>query len=128
MCNGSHRPAECKGKQKRTENKDIRRCGSALSAASDLKRTITKLCSVRKVNVGKITALLDQIFVTNSARADARRVKKRKDEEEAEMRKIQKKGAKFNKNVEEPLAATVGDLLAHLKAMGNAVDVSKEYL
>jgi hypothetical protein len=83
---------------------------------------------VRKVNVGKVTALLDQIFVTNSARADARRVKKRKEEEEAETRKIQKKGVKFNKNMEEPLAATVGDLLAHMKAMDNAVGVSKEYL
>jgi hypothetical protein len=68
------------------------------------------------------------IFVTNSARADARRVKKRKEEEEAETRKIQKKGVKFNKNMEEPLAATVGDLLAHMKAMDNAVGVSKEYL
>jgi hypothetical protein len=37
MYNGSHRPAESKGKQKRTENKDIRSCGSALSAASDFK-------------------------------------------------------------------------------------------
>jgi hypothetical protein len=128
MCNGLHRPVESKGKQKRTENKDIRRCGSALSAASDLKRTITKLCSVRKVNVGKVTALLDQIFVTNSARADARRVKKRKDEEESETRKNLKKGIKFNKNMEEPLAATIGDLLAYMKAMNNAVGVSRDYL
>ena len=83
---------------------------------------------MRKVNVGKVTALLDEIFVTNSARADARRVKKRKDEEEAETRKNQKKGIKFNKNMEEPLAATIGDLLANMKAMNNAVGVSRDYL
>jgi hypothetical protein len=89
---------------------------------------ITKLCSVRKVNIGKVTAKLDEIYETNSARAKARRETKRKEEEEAETRKIQEKGIKFKKNMEEPLAATVGNLLAHLNAMENAVGVSKEYL
>jgi hypothetical protein len=86
------------------------------------------LCSVRKVNVGKVTAKLDAIFVTNLARQDERREQKRINEEEAEKRKMQKKGAKFNKNMEEPLAPTIGDLVAHLKAMDNAVGVSKDYL
>ena len=128
MCNGSHRPAESLGKQKRTQNKDIRQCGVALSAAAELQVAITKLCSVRKVNIGKVTDKLDQIFVTNSARADARRETKRKEEEEAETRKIKRKGEKFNKNMEEPLAATIGDLLAHMNVMENAVGVSKDYL
>jgi hypothetical protein len=128
MSNGSHRPAECKGKQKRTENKDTRQCGVALTAASDLQKAITNLCGVRKVNIGKVTAKLDAIFLTNSARADARRETKRKEEEEAEMRKIHKKGVKFNKFMEEPLAATIGDLVAHMNAMDNAIGVSKEYL
>ncbi len=35
---------------------------------------------------------------------------------------------KFNTAMEEPLAQTVGSLLAHLQAMGNAVGVSKDYL
>ncbi len=30
--------------------------------------------------------------------------------------------------MEEPLAGTIGDLLAHLQAMDNAVGVSKDYL
>lgn len=128
MCSGSHRPAESTGKQKRTENKDIRQCGVALSAAPELQIAITKLCSVRKVNIGKVTDKLDQIFVTNAARADARRETKRKEEEEAETRKIRRKGEKFNKNMEEPLASTIGDLLAKMNAMGNAVGVTKEYL
>ncbi len=55
---------------------------------------------------------LDQIFVTISARADARRETKRKEEEEAETRKIRRKGEKFNKNMEEPLSAMIGDLLS----------------
>jgi hypothetical protein len=38
---------------------------------------------------------------------------------------MQKKGIKFNKNMEEPLASTIGDLLAHMKAMDNAVGVSR---
>ncbi len=84
---------------------------------------------MRKViNIGKVTDKLDQIFVANSARADARRETKREEEEEAETRKIKRKGEKFNKNMEEPLAATIGDLLAHMNAMENAVGVSKEYL
>ena len=128
MCTGSHRPAEAKGKQKRTENKNVRHSGSALQAACALQIAITKLCSVRKVNIGRVTAKLDAVFVTNSSRAAALRERKRKEEEEAETRKIQKKGIKFNKNMEEPLAATIGDLLAHMKAMNNAVGVSKEYL
>jgi hypothetical protein len=80
------------------------------------------------VNVGKVTARLDEIFATNIARQGERREQKRLNEEEAEKRKMQRKGAKFNKNMEEPLAATIGDLLAHLKAMDNAVGVSKDYL
>ena len=47
---------------------------------------------------------------------------------DAETRKIRRKGEKFNKNMEEPLAATIGDLLAQMNAMGNAVGVTKEYL
>ncbi len=39
-----------------------------------------------------------------------------------------KKLLKFNNALEEPLATSIGDLLAHLKAMGNAVEVSKDYL
>ncbi len=34
----------------------------------------------------------------------------------------------LTKNMEEPLAATVGDLLAHMNVMENAVGVSKDYL
>ena len=128
MCNGSHRPAESQGKQKRTEHKQTRQCGSALSAESELQVVVTKLCSVKKVKVGKVTAKLDAIFTTNTTRADARRAKKKEDEIAAETRRIQKKGIKFNLNVEEPLAATIGDLLAHMKAMDNAVGVSKDYL
>lgn len=128
MCNGSHRPAESKGKQKRTENKETRQCGSALSAEPELKTAVTKLCSVKKINVGKVTAKLDAIFITNSTRADARRESKKAEEIAAETRRLQKKGVKFNKNMEEPLAASIGDLLAYLKAMDNAVGVSKDYL
>jgi hypothetical protein len=99
-----------------------------LSAESELQVVVTKLCSVKKVKVGKVTAKLDAIFTTNTTRADARRAKKKEDEIAAETRRIQKKGIKFNLNVEEPLAATIGDLLAHMKAMDNAVGVSKDYL
>ena len=128
MCTGSHRPAESKGKQCRTQDKERRQCGTALLATSELQKAITKLCSVRKVNVGKVTAKLGEVFVTNLRRQDDRRQQKRIDEEEAEKRKMQKKGVKFNKNMEEPLAPTIGDLQAHLKAMDNAVGVSKDYL
>jgi hypothetical protein len=128
MCNGSHRPAESKGKQRRTENKEIRQCGSALSTAPELQSVVTTLCSVKKVNVGKVTAKLDAIFVTNVTRAAERRENKKEEEIAAETRRIQKKGVKFNKNMEEPLACSIGDLMAHLKAMGNAVGVSKDYL
>ena len=128
MCTGSHRPADSRGKQSRTQGKERRQCGTALLATSDLQNAITKLCSVRKVNVGKVTAKLDEVFVTNLARQDTRRQQKRKDEEEAEKRKMQKKGVKFNKNMEEPLAPTIGDLLAHMKSMANAVGVCKDYL
>jgi hypothetical protein len=47
---------------------------------------------------------------------------------ESATRKIAKKAVKFNNALEKPLAATVGDMLAHLKAMGNGVGVSKDYL
>ncbi len=83
---------------------------------------------MRKVNVGQVTAKLDLVFLTNTRRADALRESKRLEEQEAETRKIQKKGGKFNKNMEEPLAGTIGDLLAHMTAMNNAVGVSKDYL
>ena len=128
MCNGSHRPAESKGKQARTSNKACRSNGNAFNAGRELREAITTLCSVKRVNVGKVTAKLDAIFVTNTARAEARRETKRIEEEESATRKIAKKAVKFNNALEEPLAATVGDMLAHLKAMGNGVGVSKDYL
>ncbi len=128
MCNDSHRPTSSQGKQGRTANKQGRSNGTALSAAPDLQRAITTLCSVKRVNVGKVTAKLDAIFATNTARADARRETKRKEEEEAATRKVAKKAVKFNNALKEPLAPTVGDVLAHLKALGNGVGVSKDYL
>ncbi len=99
-----------------------------MSAPPDLQRAITTLCSVKRVSVGKVTAKLDAIFATNTARADACRETKRKEEEEAATQKIAKKAVKFNNALEEPLAPTVGDTLAHLKALGNGVGVSKDYL
>jgi hypothetical protein len=128
MCNGSHRPAEAEGKQERTKNKQLRGAGSALTAAPDLQLAVTRLCSVKKVNVGKVTAKLDAVFVTNSQRANDRRATKRVEEEEEAARKLTSKGVKFNNALEEPLAPTVGDLLAQLTAMGNAVGISKDYL
>ena len=72
--------------------------------------------------------MLDEIFETNSTRADERRATKKAEEMAAETRRMQKKGVKFNSNMEEPLAATVGDLQAHMKSMDNAVGVCKDYL
>jgi hypothetical protein len=128
MTNGTHRAAEPQGKQKRTKDREKRQCGSAISASSVLKQAVTKLCSVKKVRVGKVTAMLDAIFVTNSTLADERRAKKKEDEVAAETRRIQKKGVKFNTSMEEPLAVTVTDLKAQMEAMGNAVGVCKDYL
>jgi AraC-like DNA-binding protein len=103
--------------------------GSALNAATDLQLAITRLCSVKQVKVGKVTAKLDSVFVTNLQRAADRRATKRIEEEEEAFRKIAKKGVQFNNALEEPLAQTVGELLAHImEAMGNAVGVSREYL
>ncbi len=106
----------------------MRGAGSALNAATDLQLAITRLCSVKPVKVGKVTATLDAVFVTNLQRAADRRATKRLEEEEEAFRKIAKKGVKFNNALEEPLAQTVGELLAHMQAMGNAVGVSREYL
>jgi hypothetical protein len=128
MCNSSHRPAESQGKQTRTRDKAVRGCGTALTAHPDLQRAVTKLCSVKRVNVGKVTVKLDSIFEENSRRAATRRDLKRMEEEAAAMRKSAKKAVSFNNALEEPLASSIGDLLAHLKAMGNAVGVSKQYL
>jgi hypothetical protein len=125
MCNGSRRPAESQGKQERTSNKAVRLRRTALTAAPELQRAI---CSVKRVNVGKVTAKLDEIFKANSLRAGARRELQRVEEEEAATRKIAKKAVKFNNALEEPLAAKMGEMLAHLKEMGNGVGVSKDYL
>jgi hypothetical protein len=59
---------------------------------------------------------------------DERRATQKAEEMAAETRRIQKKGVKLNSNMEEPLAATVGDLNAHMTSMDNAVGVCKEYL
>ena len=128
MCNGSHRPAEGQGKQNRTRNKAVRGSGSALNADPIVQRAVTKLCSVKVVHVGLVSAKLDAVFFTNSKRADARREKKRLEEEEEATRKITNKGIKVNAALEEPLAPTVGSLLAHMTAMDKAVGVCKEYL
>ncbi len=126
MCNSSHRPAQSKGKQNRTRDKAVRGCGTALTAHPDVQWAVTKLCSVKRVNIGKVTLKLDSIFEENTRRAATRRDLKRKEEEAATMRKIAKKAVSFNNALEEPLASRIGDLLAHLKAMGNAVGVCKQ--
>ncbi len=110
MCNSSHRPAESKGKQNRTRHKAVRGCGTALTAHPDVQRAVTKLCSVKRVNVGKVTLKLDSIFEENTRRAATRRDLKRKDEEAAAMHKIAKKAVSFNNALEEPLASSIGDL------------------
>jgi hypothetical protein len=128
MCNGPHRPAEAQSKQTRTSHKKVRGAGSALNAATDSQLANTRLCSVKHVKVGKVTAKLDAVFVTNLLRVADRRATKRLEEEEEAFRKIAKKGVKFNNALKEPLAQTVGEFLAHMKAMGNAVGLSKDYL
>jgi hypothetical protein len=89
---------------------------------------VTRLCSVKRVNVGKVTAKLDQKFETNTQRAQDRRESKRKEEKAAALRKITKKSVKFNNALEEPLAPTIGELLAQMSVMGNTVGVCKDYL
>jgi hypothetical protein len=106
----------------------VRESGSALNADPILQRAITKLCSVKVVHVGLVSAKLDAVFFTNSLRAGARRERKRLEEEEEATRQIANKGIKFNTALEEPLAQTVEALVAHVTAMGNAVGVCKEYL
>jgi hypothetical protein len=53
-----------------------------LNAHPELQLAITKLCSVKVVNVDAVTAKLDAVYATNSQRADTRRDKKRIEEEE----------------------------------------------
>ncbi len=69
--------------KKKTEHKDTRKCGSALSAAPALQQAVTKLYSVKKVRVGKVTKL-DAIFEQNSRLADAQRATKKDEEIAAE--------------------------------------------
>ena len=76
MCNGSHRPAESQGKQERTRNKAVRQCGTALTAPTELQQVITRLCSVKRVNIGQITAKLDLKFETNTLSAAELRARK----------------------------------------------------
>ncbi len=60
-----------------------------MSVAPELQKAVTRLCSVKKFNVGKVTAKLDAIFITNSTRADERRETKKAEEMAAETRRIE---------------------------------------
>ncbi len=89
---------------------------------------MARLCSVKVVNVNKVTAKLDEKFETNTQRAQDRRELKWKEDEAAALRKITKKSVKFNNALEEPLAPTIDALQTEMSAMGNAVGVCKDYL
>ena len=73
---------------------------------------------MKRVNIGKITAMLDHKFQTNILRAQELRESKRKEEEEAAMRKIANKAVRFNKALEETLASTIGDLTGTYESNG----------
>jgi gas vesicle protein len=128
VSNGSHRPAGTLGKTKKTKARLVAPAGIAISSPAILKSAVTKLCGVRKVRPGKVTAILRADNASKTLRADKLRKASQAEELERKARQHLKKGIAHNINMEEPLATSKDDVTQHLEMLGNAVGTSLAYL
>ncbi len=73
MTNGSHQAAGTQGKTAKTKMRPTKPPGIAVSSPYVLRTAVTKLCGVRRVLPGLVTALLRSKNATDCTDANARR-------------------------------------------------------
>ncbi len=101
ITNGSHHAAGTIGKSTNTKLRIPKPAGIAVTSPAVLKQAVTKLCGVRRVLPGLVTALLRAKYAKDSFDADTRRQNHNQAEREKKARGHLKKGIKFN-NVSHP--------------------------
>ena len=104
ITNGSHHAAGTIGKSTKTKLRIPKPAGIAVTSPAVLKQAVTKLCGVRRVLPGLVTALLRAKYAKDSFDADTRRQNHNQAEREKKARGHLKKGIKFN-NVSHPTTA-----------------------
>ena len=154
ITNGSHQQAGTIGKTAKTKCHVPKQAGIGVSSPTILKKAVTKVCGVRRVMPGTVTALLRNKYATDTVLADERRQAHAIAEQERKARGHVKKGITFNtvrppknftlhlrfhdpnlnsylpstQNMEEPLAESSQDLEDQLEIMGHAKMISYAYL
>jgi hypothetical protein len=73
ITNGSHQQPGTIGKTAKTKLHVPKQAGIGISSPTVLKMAVTKVCGVRRVLPGSVTALLRNKYETDTALADARR-------------------------------------------------------
>ena len=96
ITNGSHQQAGTIGKTAKTKLHIPKQAGIGISSPTVLKKAVTKVCGVRRVLPGSVTALLRNKYATDTALADERRQAHAIAEQERKARGHIKKGVKFN--------------------------------
>jgi hypothetical protein len=96
ITNGSHQQPGTIGKTAKTKLHVPKPAGIGISSPNVLKMAVTKVCGVRWVLPGSVTALLRNKYETDTALADARRQAHAIAEQERKARGHLKKGIKFN--------------------------------
>jgi hypothetical protein len=96
MTNGSHQAAGTQGKTAKTKLRAPKPPGIAVSSPFVLRSAVTKLCGVRRVLPGLVTALLRSKYATDCTDAKTRRKAHTQAELDKKARSHLKKGIKFN--------------------------------
>jgi hypothetical protein len=106
MTNGSHQAAGTQGKTAKTKLRPTKVPGIAVSSPYVMRTAVTKLCGVRRLLPGSVTALLRGKYASDSTDANTRRIAHTQAELDKKARGHLKKGIKFNNVSPLPILCT----------------------
>ncbi len=96
ITNGSHQAAGTVGKTLKTKDRVVKPAGIAVTSPPQLQLAVTKVCVIRPVKPGKVTALLREKCALDTLNADERRNARMLANLDKKARAHMKKGIKFN--------------------------------
>ncbi len=96
ITNGSHQAADTIGKTLKTKDRAAKPAGIAVTSPPQLQLAVTKVCGTRRVNPGKVTALLREKCALDTFNADERRTACMQADIDKKARAHMNKGIKFN--------------------------------
>jgi hypothetical protein len=97
LVNGTHRPARTFGVATNLPGTNTQKAGIALTAHPSLKRAVNVVCSVRRKNIGAVTAIIRQGQIEDKVEQIETRKRKAGEQFEARLRSKTAKAARVDK-------------------------------